>query len=162
MSFTLNQIDELRERTGVNYTDAKEALENCNGDMLEAIVYLEKNKKARASKTKATGASFPDKISELLRKGSLTRFVMRKQEKIILNISVNMLVLFGLITIPLIELVAIALLIAILTGHRFKFESSSTDTTKINEALDRVSETVDHAKVKFSNSITVNAKDSAE
>lgn len=162
MSFTLNQIDELRERTGVNYTDAKEALENCNGDMLEAIVYLEKNKKARASRTAAAGTSFSDKISALLRKGSTTRLVMRKQERIVLNISVNMLVLFGLITLPLIELVAIALLIALLTGHRFKLEGSSAGTAKINDTLDRVSDTVDQAKVKFSNSITVNAKDSAE
>jgi hypothetical protein len=162
MSFSLNQIDELRERTGVSYTDAKEALESCNGDMLEAIVYLEKNKKARAAKIKGAGTSFSDKISDLLRKGSTTRFIMRKQERIILNISVNMLVLFGFLTIPLIELVAIALLIALITGHRFRFESSSADTAKINETLERVSETVEQAKEKFSNSITVSSKDSAE
>lgn len=162
MSISLNQIDELRERTGVNYTDAKEALESCNGEMLEAIVYLEKNKKARASKASAPGASFSDKISALLKKGSTTRFIMRKQERVILNISVNMLALFGLITLPLIELVAIALLIALLTGHRFKLEGPSADTTKINETLDRVSDTVDQAKEKFSNSMAANTNNKAE
>lgn len=162
MSFSLNQIDELRERTGVSYSDAKEALESCNGDMLEAIVYLEKSKKAKASKIKSAGAGFSDKLCDLIRKGSTTRFIMSKKERTIINISVNMLVLFGLVTIPLVELVAIALLIALATGHKLKFESSSTDTTKVNETLERVSETVEQAKEKLSNSITVGPRNSAE
>lgn len=39
---TIEQIDELRKRLDVSYEEAKEALEACNGDMLEAIIYLEK------------------------------------------------------------------------------------------------------------------------
>lgn len=159
MSISLNQIDELRERTGVNYTDAKEALESCNGDMLEAIVYLEGNKKARASRTARQGAGFSDRISALLKKGSNTRCIMHKQEKVVFNISMNIIALFALITLPLIQFVAIGLLIALLTGHRFKLESSSGDTDKINKALDKVCDTVDQAKEKFSDSITVSAKD---
>lgn len=154
MSISINQIDELRERTGVNYTDAKEALESCNGDMLEAIVYLEKSKKARCcSKSKAAGTSFSEKISNLLHKGSNTRIKMYKQDNIIFSISVNIAALIGFILLPLIELVAIALIIALLTGHRFKLESSSSDTAKVNAVLERVSDTVDQAKVKFSESV---------
>jgi len=159
MTISLNQIDELRERTGVNYTDAKEALESCNGDMLEAIVYLEKNKKSKASRPASTGPSFSDKISALLRKGSNTRCIMHKQEKVIFNISANILALFALITLPLLQFVAIGLLVALLTGHRFKLESSSGDTNKINKALDKVCDTVDHAKEKFSSSVTVSSKE---
>ncbi|KUO73038.1 MAG: hypothetical protein APF77_20405 [Clostridia bacterium BRH_c25] len=162
MSISLNQIDELRERTGVSYTDAKEALENCGGDMLEAIVYLERNKKARPSRTACPGTSFSDKISALLNKGSSTRCIMYKQNRVILNISVNIVVLIGIITIPLIGLTAAGLLIALLTGHRFKLESSSSDTTKINETLDKVCNSVDQAKEKLSESITANTKNTAE
>ncbi|HYE83027.1 MAG TPA: DUF4342 domain-containing protein [Clostridia bacterium] len=162
MSISLNQIDELRERTGVNYTDAKEALENCSGDMLEAIVYLERNKKARASKAACHGASFSDKVSALLSKGSSTRCIMYKRDRVIVNISVNILVLIGIITVPLMGLIAAGLLIALLTGHRFKLESSSSDTAKINETLDKVCDSVDHAKEKFSGTITANTKKSAE
>ena len=32
----------IREKTGVSYEDAKSALEACNYDLLDAIVYLEK------------------------------------------------------------------------------------------------------------------------
>lgn len=162
MSISINQIDELRERAGVNYTDAKEALESCNGDMLEALVYLEKYKKARPSKTACTGTSFSDKTSALLKKGSSTRCIMHKQGRIILNISMNMLVLIGIITIPLIELIAVALLIALFTGHRFKLESSSSDTTKINETLEKVSNSVEQAKEKFSENINAKDKDTVK
>jgi len=44
---TIEQIDELRKRLDVTYEEAKEALEACNGDMLEAIIYLEKTTKKK-------------------------------------------------------------------------------------------------------------------
>jgi len=162
MPIAIEKIDELRERAGVNYTDAKEALESCNGDMLEAIVYLEKNKKARTQKAKAAGAGFSDKLCALLRKGSSTRIKMYKQENVIFSISVNIAALIGFILLPLIEIIAIALLIALLTGHRFKLDSSSSDTSKINAALDKVSDTVNQAKEKLAESIGANTPNNAQ
>ena len=38
----LEKVEMLREKTGVSYEDAKNALEACEYDMLDAIVYLEK------------------------------------------------------------------------------------------------------------------------
>ena len=38
----LEKVEKLREKTGVTYEDAKMALEACNYDMLDAIIYLEK------------------------------------------------------------------------------------------------------------------------
>lgn len=38
MSFNLNQIDELKKRANVSYEDAKDALEKCNGDLIEALM----------------------------------------------------------------------------------------------------------------------------
>ena len=42
MSVNLELIDELRKRANVSYEDARDALEKCNGDMVEALIYLEK------------------------------------------------------------------------------------------------------------------------
>lgn len=145
MSTNLNQIDELRKRANVSYTDAKEALENCNGDILEAIVYLEKNKKTQTSKT-----GIFDRIGELIRKGNSTRLIMYKQDRTIFNISVNIAVLIALIALPFIELIAIGFLIALFTGHRFKLKSSSADTSSINKTFDKISNAVDHMKENIS------------
>ena len=43
---TLEQVDKLRERANVSFEDAKEALDQSNGDLLDALIYLEKNGKA--------------------------------------------------------------------------------------------------------------------
>ena len=45
MDITLEKVDKVRERTGVSYSKAKEALEVSNGDVLEAIIFLEKQSK---------------------------------------------------------------------------------------------------------------------
>lgn len=42
---TLEQVEELRKRTNISYDDAKKALEETNGDILEAIINLEKQNK---------------------------------------------------------------------------------------------------------------------
>jgi len=39
---TLEQVEKLRERTGVSYEEAKKVLEEANGDLLEAVILLEK------------------------------------------------------------------------------------------------------------------------
>lgn len=148
MSISLDQIDELRKRVSVSYADAKEALENCDGDMLEAIVYLEKNNKARLSYAgKKTG--FAEKINRLIKKGSKVRCIIHKQDNIILNLSLNMVILLLLILSPLFWLIALCLLAAMLTGHRIKLKSSDNSTSKINETLDKICDAVGQAKEKF-------------
>lgn len=47
---SLEQIKELRSRTGVGINYVKEALENSNGDIEEAILYLRKKGIAKAAK----------------------------------------------------------------------------------------------------------------
>ncbi len=42
---TLEQVDKLREKANVSYDEAKAALEATNGDMLEALIHLEKQGK---------------------------------------------------------------------------------------------------------------------
>lgn len=42
---TLEQVEQLRAKVNVSYDEAKEALEASNGDLLDAVIYLEKNGK---------------------------------------------------------------------------------------------------------------------
>ena len=45
----LEKVEKLREKTGVSYEDAKNALEACDYDLLDAIIYLEKLDKVKAT-----------------------------------------------------------------------------------------------------------------
>lgn len=45
---TLDQVEKLRKRANVSYDEAKTALEETNGDILEAIINLEKKNRVEA------------------------------------------------------------------------------------------------------------------
>lgn len=47
---TLEQVEELRQRANISYDEAKAALEETNGDMLEAIINLEKQNRIKPPK----------------------------------------------------------------------------------------------------------------
>ena len=44
------KIEKLRERANVTYEEAKEALNAANGDLLDAMIYLERQGKVKAEK----------------------------------------------------------------------------------------------------------------
>ena len=54
MKITIEQVEKLQERANVTYEEAKEALENCDGDILEALIKLEKEGKT----AKPNGGSY--------------------------------------------------------------------------------------------------------
>ncbi len=58
----LEKVEKLREKTGVSYEDAKNALEACDYDLLDAIIYLEKLDKVKAPEVESftTGAEQRD------------------------------------------------------------------------------------------------------
>ena len=49
---TIEQVEKLRERADISYEDAKEALEITGGDLLEAVIYLEKQGKIPSPQTR--------------------------------------------------------------------------------------------------------------
>lgn len=48
MSVDLKLVDELRKRANVSYQEAVNALEKCENNQLDALVYLEKENKIKA------------------------------------------------------------------------------------------------------------------
>jgi len=51
---TLESVEKLRVHANVSYDDAREALDACGGDMLDAIIYLERQGKIPPPKTGGT------------------------------------------------------------------------------------------------------------
>lgn len=57
----LEKVEKIREKTGVSYEEAKEALEATNYDVLDAIVYLEKNGKVKGPEVQVVTVEEKDK-----------------------------------------------------------------------------------------------------
>jgi len=142
MSINLELIDELRKRANVSYEDARDALEKCNGDIIEALIYLEKQKKIKTENC----SGFFEKIKRIITKGNNTNFIVKKKDKIILSLPVTILVIITILA-PYISILGV--LLALVTGHRIKFQGKNGDDMKVNETLDKVSDTVDNVKRKL-------------
>ncbi|ABO50065.1 ubiquitin-associated- domain-containing protein [Desulforamulus reducens MI-1] len=149
MTFNLELVDELKKRTNVSYADAKDALEQCNGNLLEALVYLEKHNKINDPSEEK---SFLNRMKKLLKKGNNTRFIVCKKERTILDLSVTVTLI---ITVCAPYIVMPVLLLGLVTGHRMKFEGKNGEELKVNKTLHKLSDAVDTAKKKLSEDDTV-------
>lgn len=147
VNITLEMVDEVINRTGATYKEAKDALEFCSGDVLDAIVYIETIKSGEGKKNeyKDQGSEVIDALKELVRKGNVNRIIFEKDEKIILDIPVLAGALGALIFVgPTV----IAIIAAVATGCVIKIEKDSgeiinfNDLTeeKFNEVKDKVNE----------------------
>jgi len=108
---TLEQVDQLRKRTNCSYEEAKELLEKHNGDILEAIVDFEKNRKGKSFGTGSRSSSdFWKKVREVIRLGFDNRIVVEDSKGIMLNIPVNIIILL-IIFVPFVMIPVFILLL---------------------------------------------------
>lgn len=146
MSVKLENIDELRKRANVSYEVAKEALEKCNDDLIEALIYLEKQNMVKPEHTSEHKNSFWHTIKKIIKKGNNTKLIIKKKEHVVLSIPVTAAVI---ITIFAPYVTVVGLLIVLFTGHRIKFEGTNGECTQVNEILNKVADTVDSTKRKL-------------
>ncbi|MBD5638477.1 DUF4342 domain-containing protein [Clostridium botulinum] len=89
MEITLEKIDIIRERTGATYTEAKEALEACEGNVVDALVYMENKVKEEKEELYTTKDELVKWIKDIIKKGNVTRIKVKKEDKVIVDIPVN-------------------------------------------------------------------------
>lgn len=89
MEITLEKIELVKDRTGVSYKEAKEALEQTDGNVVDAIIFIEEtiDQGANGSETKVSAAI--DVIKDTIKKGNVSRIVIKRDEEVILNLPVN-------------------------------------------------------------------------
>lgn len=150
---TLEKVDKIRERTGVTYAEAKHALEVNDGDVLEALVYIEtvKNNGNESKKTweseedENKNISFEDFkswLGELIRKGNVARIKIKKEDKILVDIPVNAGVAAGVLAVFMPQLLAIGLITAIATKITVEITKADGSVEVVNKMVVGTAETV--------------------
>lgn len=137
MSISLELIEKLKEKVNISYADAKEALEKCNGDLVDALIYLEKENKIKAAPEEKKSSGFWDKVKRGVKRCNDTRLVISKKDETVLNISLTIFIILGLIATPFVLFVILLLLF---TGHRFRVKTADFDEAKINQTFDDISD----------------------
>ncbi|MCR3758187.1 DUF4342 domain-containing protein [Clostridium felsineum] len=85
---TLEKVDIIKERTGVTYTEAKEALEASEGNVIDALIYIENNTKSHKDNLYETKDEFVQWIKDTINKGNVSRIIVKKDERTIVDIPV--------------------------------------------------------------------------
>ena len=83
----LEKIDVLRERLGVNYEQAKQALEATGGDVVQALADLERRKTAYTGEWKQRGREVWDRVQDKIGDFNRTRINLRRHNRTIFSIS---------------------------------------------------------------------------
>jgi len=134
MEITLEKIDLLRKRANVSYKEAKHALEENEGNVVEALAYLEEIEKIKPEK-ESNASTVWKKTKRVYQKSSCTRFVISRDGAVLLNVSLPLAVLVTIVAMPL---TVCLLLLAVLTRCSLRFVKNTGEECEINEKIDRV------------------------
>ncbi|MDO4870102.1 MAG: DUF4342 domain-containing protein [Bacillota bacterium] len=138
MEITLEKIELVKDRTGVTYAEAKQALEDADGSVVDAIISIEETvnsgEKGRGFGEK--GEALFTSLKELVKKGNVAKIQVKRADDTILNIPVNA----GILGICIAPLASVVALVAAF-GFKCTIEVIKTDGTII-DVSDAVSDTV--------------------
>ena len=169
----LEKVERLREKADVSYEEAKKALEECGGDLLDAMVYLEKQGKVKkpgrssyttqyeepkieeAAKTGKTSGGITDMLNrflnwcgKLIQKGNETLFKVEKDGRNIIRIPVTVFVIVMILTFWILLGVMV---VGLFFGCRYSFEGVKKVELDVNKAMDSAADTAEKIKKEFNN-----------
>ncbi|MGI6647799.1 MAG: DUF4342 domain-containing protein [Bacillota bacterium] len=106
----LEKVDLIRQRLGVGYREAKEALEQANGDVVQALVFLESQQYRLDEKVETEGRRLWEQIKGLIRKGNVNKIRLKKDDRVLAEIpvSVGALGAVGIVAVPPLAVLGVA------------------------------------------------------
>ncbi|AYF54520.1 DUF4342 domain-containing protein [Clostridium botulinum C] len=145
---TLEKIDILRERTGVSYTEAKEALEKCDGNVVDSLIYLEntiqENKSSIREDIYSTKEDFMKWIKDIAKKGNVNRIRVKKDEKVIVDIPVNAGVAAGVIAAMYPLVIILGVVGAVVTKVTVEIVKDDGSVEVVNKIIKNTAKDVKH------------------
>lgn len=139
MEITLEKIELVKDRTGVGYKEAKDALEKTDGSVVDAIILIEETIDDSTKETEKKNVQILDTIKEAVRKGNVSKIVIKKDGDIVMNLPVNI----GIIGTVLFPWAAIGGCIAALgTKCSIELVKEDGDVVNVSEKASKTFETV--------------------
>ena len=165
----IEMVEKLMEKANVSYAEAKQALENNNWDMLDALIELERQGKVHGRQSTARCTTEPEKENKgtrqespganksdhsgwdefwngfcrLIRKGMQNHFVAQRRGETVISIPVLLLILLLCIgfwfILPL-------MIVGLFCECRYSFEGPDLGRKDVNDAMGKATEYADDLK----------------
>ena len=137
---TLEKVDAVRERTGVSYREAKEALDECQGSVIEALIYQEGKKSSKwTEEFSVRSGEVMDKVKELIHEGNVNKIRIKQDDKVLVEIPVGIGAI-GAVVLP--QIAALGVLVAVF--KRCTIEVIRNEGTEATETFTPEEEKRDH------------------
>lgn len=132
---TLEKIDQVVERTGVSFEVARDALNACDGDVIEAIINIEKDFGDEHPKNPKV-SELLDTLRECVRKGNVSKIIVENDGEVLLNLPVTVGAV-GIILAPVVALFGAGA--AAFMKLNIKIQDEDGNITDVNQlAADKV------------------------
>lgn len=143
---TLEKVDQVIERTYATYSEAKEALEACDGDVVSALIYIEKKREEESnekeeeifSEKAESFEEFKLFLKGLINKGNVSRIRILKDEKVLADIPVNAGIAAGMIALTFPSILAISAVAAIATKITIEITKADGSIEVVNKIVKSV------------------------
>lgn len=174
----LEKVERLRERANVSYEEASQALDEANGDLLDALVILEKQGKTKspeqstystsyeeqkdyvpvkdqlivaekAAKEERPRGKFVEAIKKFFRILRDNSLIVSRHKKEFVRLPLWLLALVLLIT-GLWKLAIVVIIISLFFQFRYSF-GGKDQLSEANEFMDKASDAAEHIKDEFQN-----------
>ncbi|WP_099335699.1 DUF4342 domain-containing protein [Clostridium cadaveris] len=165
IDISLEKLDMIKERTGVSYGEAREALETCDGDVVDAIIYIEEKKNNEPSPVDTSLEQFKEWLKNTIEKGNISRIKVKKDDKVIVDVPVNAGVAAGVIAViwwPIAAILTATAVVSKVTIEITKDDGSIEVVNKLvkttaNDVKDKASAVAEDMKNRLKN-FTTNLK----
>ncbi|MDZ4991781.1 DUF4342 domain-containing protein [Clostridium perfringens] len=139
---TLEKVDQVIERTYATYAEAKEALEACDGDVVNALIYIEKKReeesKVQEEIMEEKAESFEDIkkfLKDLIDKGNVSRVRILKDDKVLTDMPVNAGIAAGAIAVIFPSILAVSVVAAIATKITIEITKADGSVEVVNKIV---------------------------
>lgn len=142
MEINLEKIDLVRDRTGVSYKEAKEALEATQGNVVDAIIHIEQKQSTKWTENiSGVGNDVIDRLKEIIKKGNVTKILLKRDGEVIMNIPVTAGAVGAVLSPPI---AMVGVFAAIATKCKIEIVKTDGEIVDINEMAEETFENVRH------------------
>ncbi|MGL5615408.1 MAG: DUF4342 domain-containing protein [Sarcina sp.] len=171
---TLEKVDLVIERTAATYKEAKEALEKAEGNVLEAIILIEDNQRAemesyerekescKNSKECETAEDMKKWITDLVKKGNVSRVKIKKDGKVLTDIPVNAGIAAGAIAILLPPVFAVAVVATVATNLEIEITKADGSVEVVNKIIKNAASNLKEKTMNVVTDVSEKVKEKSE
>ncbi len=133
MDEILRKVDEVVKRTNCSFEEAKDALDKHDGDVVDAIISIEKSKNSSVH-IKNKGEEVVNEIKKIIEKGNVTKLTIKRKGEVILNLPITAGAV-GMIVAPFLSLAGLTA--ALLTECTIEILKDNGEIICINDELNK-------------------------